>query len=201
MLVKKWMSASVHKLDPETSVKEAHDLFQVHGLEVVPVYSEGKLAGILSRQQLEIHQEKTTGVVQDIMQVTDQTIDLYDPLEKAAGLMTDLQLDALVVVEEESLVGILTYRDILRALSEMTGARWGLTRLTLVTDETPQKIGLLLQILRKYQIHLVSLFATHYQMPPGKMEFIIRLDGDRLDDVISEIEVHFGPVIIHRGES
>ncbi len=199
MLVKKWMSSAVTVMEPEDTVGKAEKIFREQNPDAILVQSGDTLSGIVTRRQLEEHPPNPSLPIQDIIHVPGAILESFDPVEKAARLMISLPTEILAVREDNKLCGILTHRDVLRAFTEMSGARWELPRVTLVVNDNPEIMADLLKLLAVKQVQLVSLFLTRFQMPPGKMELILRLDCDHLEEVLTDIQKQFGSVMVHEG--
>ena len=95
-------------------------------------------------------------------------------------------------------MGIITEHDVFDALIEVTGAKWGVPRLTLVIDDRPGSVKEVADIIRKYPAKILSFLITKYQMPTEKRELIMRVDSEKLPEIIRELEQHYGEVIVHQ---
>src|SRR4051794_38775350 len=88
-------------------------------------------------------------LVGDVMSRNLLTVDQATPLVDAAAAMTRRQVGAVLVVEDERLIGIVTERDVLRAVAsgsiEGDVAAW-MTRHpeTVDADETTQQAGVVM---------------------------------------------------------
>ena len=89
-------------------------------------------------------QEISTPIVSEIMQKPVHTLPPADKLREAAGIMSKENVGSVVVVENERPVGIVTEKDLIKALDEGSGKLEQPIRdamsnpvTTIVTDEHP----------------------------------------------------------------
>ena len=108
------------------SMNRARRVLSTHCIRHLPVVQEGKLVGIISQRDL-YHFERLTEVNQDYMTVGEAmtkapyTVGRDSPLREAAEQMARRRCGSAVVVEGESVVGLLTATDALHALSVLIG--------------------------------------------------------------------------------
>jgi CBS domain-containing protein len=122
------MTREVVTVKPSASLSRVHDLFTIHTFHHIVVLDEGRVAGIISKTDyLRIqHMIGTTWsgvtVVQDlycdvcardIMSSDPITVDSGDTIGLAADIFQANRLHALPVVDEGTLVGIITSHDLL----------------------------------------------------------------------------------------
>ncbi len=147
MKVKDIMTEKVIAVSPETSVKEIADILLKKKIGGVPVLDGEKLVGIVTEEDLimknvklhfptyiqlldaviyleslkkyEEELRKAVGATaQDVMTRDLVTISPEADIEEAATLMIERNISRLPVVENDKLVGIITRRDILKAISK-----------------------------------------------------------------------------------
>lgn len=111
---------------PEAPLGVALGLMGEHEIRHVPVVDQGgRLVGMITDRDLRkaslarFHALRDADEdlrVQDVMTSTVVTTDPEMPLPRAAALMYERRIGSLPVVEDGRLVGMLTERDLLRAL-------------------------------------------------------------------------------------
>jgi acetoin utilization protein AcuB len=208
MIVKKWMTREVITVSPEEALEHVRQIFKKHKFRRVPVLDNNHLVGIISESDLRSYFLRDNGTAAeqknlklkagDIMTGNVITISMYDTIEKAALLMQENKIGGLPVIDGDHLVGIITEHDVFDALIEVTGAKWGVPRLTLVIDDRPGSVKEVADIIRKYPAKILSFLITKYQMPTEKRELIMRVDSEKLPEIIRELEQHYGEVIVHQ---
>jgi len=129
--VKKYMSDKVVTASPDISVGEATRTMIEKGFRRIPIVKEDVLLGIVTASDImrylgsgEIFQKLMTGDVSDAFQVPLKTLILRDivwtnsgiDIGEAAALMLKNKVGALPIIDDGELCGILTERDIIKAL-------------------------------------------------------------------------------------
>ncbi len=143
LLVKDWMTTDVVTVEPNTPMLEAHRLMRAKKIRRVPVVSQGKIVGIITRSDVrEAEPSDATSLnvweinyllykleVKDIMSKDVLTIRPDDTIKTAASTMNDVKIGALPVVKNHAeLVGIITESDIFRILIAWFNEEVGETR-------------------------------------------------------------------------
>jgi len=125
MLVKKYMSKNVVTLTPEMDLLRAGHVLISHEITGAPVLDEhGKLVGILSERdcmrvaiQADYH-GIPGGIVKDHMSVNPQSVDPGDSILKLAQLFLNGRFHRYPVLDNGHLVGVISRRDVMRAMGE-----------------------------------------------------------------------------------
>ncbi len=131
MLVKELMTKNPITVDPETSVLQAWSLMQDRQVDTLPVLEEGRLVGVVNDPDLrlalpspatsleahEINYLLDTMPVADLMAKPAATTAPTVPLEEAARILLRPGVQALPVLEDDRLVGILTRFDVLQTFA------------------------------------------------------------------------------------
>ncbi len=133
MKVSDRMTRDVVTLDEEQSLREALTLQRRHKIRHIPVVADGSIVGILTDRDLKraspsllsgIDQERydelldTTRVAQ-VMTRDPRTVSPETSLKDVAKILIEGKFGALPVIEKNSLVGIITEIDLLRALHDL----------------------------------------------------------------------------------
>lgn len=133
MKVSDRMTSEVVTLNEEQSLRDALTLQQRHKIRHIPVVADGSIVGILTDRDLKraspsllsgIDQERydelldTTRVAQ-VMTRDPRTVSPETSLKDVAKILIEGKFGALPVIEKNSLVGIITEIDLLRALHDL----------------------------------------------------------------------------------
>jgi CBS domain-containing protein len=138
------MTKAPQVIEANRSVGAVLSLFREHGVSHVPVIDKGKLAGIISVQDIieqifQPRERQTKGeIVGEKVQVLSIpakgimahpviTVPPETTLKEAAKKMHDQDISCLVVMSKERLAGIVTKRDFLEPISQMEVADRKLT--------------------------------------------------------------------------
>ena len=129
--IKEYMSNKVVTASPDISIGEATRTMIEKGFRRIPIVKENILLGIVTASDImrylgsgEIFQKLMTGDVSDAFQVPLKTLILRDiiwtnsgiDIGEAAALMLKNKVGALPIIDDGELCGILTERDIIKAL-------------------------------------------------------------------------------------
>jgi acetoin utilization protein AcuB len=132
--VKEWMTQPVTTIGADAPVRQAAELMKTRQIRHLPVVeNDGRLIGIVTDRDLRqmifdpmIHErlgdvvEALGGLtVRDIMTWAVITVRPESGIRQAARLMREQKVGALPVVEAGRVVGMLTERDLLRALETL----------------------------------------------------------------------------------
>ena len=131
MKVSEIMNPEVLSVAPQDRVCDVIDLFLKKNITGAPVVDQGKVTGIISRKDilplittfdldcssLEQIRRTCSHYVTDHMQTNVIMVSPVEDVEKCALLMTDNHINRIPVVEGDTLVGIITRGDILKALA------------------------------------------------------------------------------------
>lgn len=117
------MTKEVHFVAPENSLAAAYRWMSEHRVRHLPVVSEGRLVGILSDRDVLLHATRgNNGIVVADLPVSEAmtespiTIHGETTVSRAAELMIEYKIDALPVVENKKLKGLVTSSDLLTML-------------------------------------------------------------------------------------
>ena len=128
--VREVMTTDVLTLNLDDTLRLADDIMNLAKVRHFPVLDEGKLVGVLNQADL-LHasmrslvrhpgdtprQALGTVAVKDIVKPAT-TIHCDAPIEEAALLMVEKEVDCLIVLEGEKLVGVATRTDLLREMA------------------------------------------------------------------------------------
>jgi CBS domain-containing protein len=132
-LVLDWMTPDPITVPSSTTLPEAHDLMQKHKIRRLLVVDDGELMGIVTRGDIrgaepseatslsifEIHYLLSRLTLDKIMTRNVIAVSPDDPVGKAARLMYENKIAGLPVVDEGSVVGIITESDVFRMVVEL----------------------------------------------------------------------------------
>jgi len=137
MNVARRMSHPVITVQPDLQITKAHELMAHEKIGQVPVVKNGKLVGIVSKNDiLKAYPSSVTSLavweiaallekikVKEVMIKTVRTVQEDTLIEDAARIMVDNVISSLPVMRDKELVGIITEADLFNIMLEMLGAR------------------------------------------------------------------------------
>jgi len=139
MYVRNLMSQPVISVTTDMGAGVALQMMREKIIRRLPIVdNEGRLVGIVNDRSLlrllaepRRHRSDPIPTVGRVMSTPVTTVPPDLPLEEAASLMADKRVGALLVVENEKPVGILTDRDLYRVFFDLLGGRDAGLRVTL----------------------------------------------------------------------
>jgi H+/Cl- antiporter ClcA/CBS domain-containing protein len=105
-------------LHPETSIQELRDLLRSEGAAdeyFIVADQGGHFVGTANRSEINRHDLDGGTLVQSIMKASNLSARRNDSLRKAVELMAREDLEALPVVSENKVIGVLSYKDVIQA--------------------------------------------------------------------------------------
>ena len=160
MLVRDQMNPDPITATPETTHRQAAELIREHNIHHLPIVDKrGKLVGIIVEDDLfsaqpspattlsiyEIHSLLSKLELKQIMRHPVYTVNGNCSLEEAAALMLKHDIGCLPVMENDTLVGIITDTDVFRAFVSMLGGSEEGARFTVRLANIPGMLAKLAQ--------------------------------------------------------
>jgi acetoin utilization protein AcuB len=190
MFVADWMTKQVVTVGPDESVSRAMHLMKERGIKHLPVVRGGALVGVISDRDIkayapskataldvyEINYLLAKAVVKDAMGATLTTTTPGTPVEEAALVMLDGNIGCLPVLEGAVLVGIISDRDIFRALVDITGVRHGGHRVCVTIADSPGTIREVADIVRANGFHMQGILSSYEGCERGTRRVVVRTD-------------------------
>lgn len=191
MFVSEWMTRKVSTVTPDNSVSDVVKMIREKGIKHVPVVEQGKLRGIVSDRDIkdycpsratsldmyELHYLLAKTKVREVMKTKVFTTGPDIPIEEAAMVLYDKNVGCLPVVEGGKLVGIISDRDIFRALIDITGIRHRGHRIFVTIEDKPGSIKDVADIIRKYGFTLQSILTSYEKAKEGYRNIVVRTKG------------------------
>jgi universal stress protein A len=118
-LVARWMSSSPVTATPDEKLSTIQARMHEGSFRCAPVLDKGRLVGIVTDRDVRSHTGRINEVeAKDAMTENPVTVEPTTPLHDAARILFERKIDALPVLEDGQLVGVMTTSDILRAFLE-----------------------------------------------------------------------------------
>lgn len=197
MRIRDIMTWDVVTVSSDTPIMEARKIMNAHNVRRLPVVDKGKLIGMISRDGItraspspatslsvwEINYLVAKMTVKDIMSKTLVTVTPDTTVESAVSLAQNKGVGALPVLEDGTLVGIVTTDDFFyKILNPMLGIGKPGTRLLIHNCGTPKCIQEIMEIMEVMEVvgkNKVKILAVH-SMPTAdgeQSELILHLDN------------------------
>ena len=188
MFVSDWMTKKVITVGPDDYLSDAITLMKEKNIKHLPVVKGGRLRGIISDRDIkeytpskatcldvyELHYLLAKTKIKDLMIAKVITTSPDTPVEEAAMVLLDRNIDCLPVLDGGSLVGIISDRDIFHALVDITGVRHGGHRVCVTIEDRPGSIREVADIIRKHGFHLHGILTSYEGVREGYRKVMIR---------------------------
>jgi acetoin utilization protein AcuB len=190
MRIRDIMTWNVVTVSSDTPIMEARKIMNAHNIRRLPVIDKGKLVGMVSRDGItraspspatslsawEINYLLAKMTVKDIMSRNLVTVSPATTVESAVALAQNKGVGALPVVEDGTLVGIVTTDDFFyKILNPMLGIGKPGTRLLIGNCGSPKCIQEIMEVVGKNGIKIIGV----HNMPPTEgeeAELLLHLD-------------------------
>lgn len=117
-VARKIMSTPVRTVDANITIREANKLMIKYGYSGLPVMEDGKLVGLIGRREIDkaAHHGLSHAPVKGFMMRHIHPVSPDTTLFEIQKLLSDENLGRVPVVEDDSVIGIISRTDILKAL-------------------------------------------------------------------------------------
>lgn len=206
MFVSDWMTRKVFTVEPDDYLDDAMLIMRERQIKHLPVVKDGKLKGIVSDRDIkEFSPSKATALdiyelhyllaktrIRELMKTGVITTKPDAPVEEAAMILLDRAIGCLPVMEGERVAGIISDRDIYRALVDITGVRHGGNRICLTIEDRPGSIKEVADIIRKHNFRLQGILTSYEGVKEGYRKVVIRTRGTgEYNNLKTELESTF----------
>ena len=214
MYVSDWMTKKVYTVEPDDYLSDAITLMKDRGIKHLPVVKGDKIKGIISDRDIkeytpskatcldvyELHYLLAKTRIKELMTTKVVTTTPDTPVEEAAMILLDRNIDCLPVLDGGNLVGIISDRDIFHSLVDITGVRHGGHRICVTIEDRPGTIREVADIVRKHGFHLHGILTSYEAVKEGFRRVVIRTTemGD-FKGLKSDLEDNYRNVQIRKG--
>ncbi len=202
MFVGRIMHTDLVTAPPDTSLARAKEMLDEKEIDHLLVLDkQGKLTGIvsdrdlkqswaspatsLSRHELSYILDSLT--VDMIMVKKIITITAATTIERAALIMQEHRINALPVMEDETLIGIITSTDVMGVLLEANGIDDDSTRFVVMVTDRIGSIAEVSRILKDQKINIRSIFSYPEKKYPGVFQLVMRVSASNGDKAIAAL--------------
>jgi acetoin utilization protein AcuB len=211
MIVSMWMTRQVVTVEPHTPIAEASALMANHRIRRLLVVEKQSqkpphLVGIVSQGDL-LHAypanvnpfspEMAGSVAVPLMTAAIMSRHLLTttpdaPIEVAAELMRNHKIGALPVLQNGSLVGLITESDVFRAFVSLFEAPPGSARITFDTSREDDVFVLIAELGQRHKVRVHSLISSHREDRPI---CVVRVTGAGLNEFLADVWKSGHPVL------
>lgn len=202
MLVKDLMTTNVVTIPSNTPVLEAKKIMDVHKVERLPVVDKGKLVGIVSKRGIERASPSTATslsiwevnylvskiTVKEVMRKELVTVTPDTTVESAVASAQTQNVGALLVMEGDKVVGIMTTNDFFyKILNPLLGIGESGKRIIVYGADTPEQISKVMEAVKAQKL---SIKAAHTIAVPdaASRDLIVHLDTEDTGKLEAELK-------------
>ena len=200
MFVKDCMTTNPIVIPPSTPILEAFNILKKNNIRQLPVVEKNTLVGLVTRNELltvspspastlsvyEMNYLLSKMEVRECMIKNPATVNPSTTIEAAALVMRDNKLDALLVTENNKLVGIITESDVFDHLIMIFGLRKAGSRIVI---EVNDRVGVLADIVdevRNLGINLIGVAIA--EKSDQKIQIMVRVSTADPKDLVDRIK-------------
>ncbi len=140
MVVRDCMTATVEVVRPDDDVATVREVLRRRRIRQLPVVAADRVIGIVTDRDVRAVTDPST-TVDTVMTPTPATVTPDTPVEVAATTLRQRKIGALPVVENHTLVGIVSESDLLGALVDLCSHLEVTTVLAVECDEDPGAVS------------------------------------------------------------
>jgi acetoin utilization protein AcuB len=197
MKIRDIMTWDVVTVSSDTPIMEARKIMNAHNVRRLPVVDKGKLVGMISRDGItraspspatslsvwEINYLVAKMTVKDIMSKNLVTVTPDTTVESAVALAQNKGVGALPVIEDGTVVGIVTTDDFFyKILNPMLGIGKPGIRLLIHNCGTPKCLQEIMEVMEVMEVvgkNKVKILAVHSMPTPNgeQSELMLHLDN------------------------
>jgi len=198
MLTRDLISNSIPYLHPGDKVHHALQLMNDYHIVHLPVVNEEKYLGIISEEQL-LQSDDDHFISQ--LQISDGTtsVKAADHFLKAIQAAVINKLSMVPVVEEDQLLGIVTYNDLLRNASEFMSLSEPGALIVLEVESSSYSFTEINRIVESNDAQITQL-NTYTDPETGIMHITIRVNKLEVSDIIATFQRYEYNVKYYFGE-
>ncbi len=198
MFIRDHMTPSPITIPSHTPVLEAMEILKKHRIRQLPVVDKGALVGLVTRYDLltvspspattlsvfEMNYLLSKMVVKEVMIKNPPVISPEAHIEEAAVIMREHKVDALLVVENGKLIGIITESDLFEALIKVFGFRRPGIRMVIETENRVGALADMLAIVRDHNISVIGIACE--EKTENKVQVMLKLSTAESGSLVEE---------------
>jgi len=170
VLVEKVMKKEVIKLPPEETIETALKLLQEHHIRHIPIVDdENHVIGIVSDRDvrdaspsifdLEASKNELKNTLRSIMTSPVITVHPLDFVEEIASIFYEYEIACVPVTKDEKLVGIITEKDMLYTLIQLTGVHVQSSQIEVRVRNKPGMLPEVTKVFGKRKVNITSVLV------------------------------------------
>lgn len=196
MQVRQIMSQRYACISPDDTMQQARTVMLSKKVRHLLVLENNRLVGLVSDRDIrdvfpstlespEQHREIIQTPVEKFMSRMVITIHPNDYIEEAAMLLYENNIGSLPVMEGEEIVGIITMKDILHAMIELTGLHTHGSTIKVLVPDRPGVLAEVAEVFKRHRMSINSVMVSYPERERRQLSF--RVDTMYPQQVVKEI--------------
>jgi predicted transcriptional regulator len=198
MLTRDLISHSIPYLHLDDKVFHALQLMNDYHVAHLPIVSEDKYLGIISEEQL-LHSDDDNLLEQLLISDGGKSVQANDHFLKAIQIAVQNKLSIVPVMEENHILGIVTYNDLLRNASDFMSLNDPGGLIVLEIEGKDYSFNELNRIVESNDAQITQL-NSFTDPETGVMQVTIRINKVEISDIISTLQRYEYNVKYYFGE-
>ncbi len=186
MLVEEIMKKEVITLTPEETIETALKLLNQHHIRHIPIVDrDHKVIGIVSDRDVrdaspstfetKSQAEELINPIESIMTSPVTTVHPLDFAEEVASIFYEQEIACVPVTRNNKLVGIITEKDMLYTLIQLTGTNVQSSQIEVKVINKPGILPQVTQVFGKRKVNISSVLIYPYKPDPKYKIIVVRI--------------------------
>ncbi|GAA0484494.1 acetoin utilization AcuB family protein [Salinibacillus aidingensis] len=200
MLVEEVMKKEVITLPPDAKIETALKLLNKHHIRHIPIVNDHyEVLGIVSDRDVrdaspsifdQNHSEQLTNEIQTIMSRPVITVHPLDFVEEVAGIFYENEIACVPVTDNQKLIGIVTEKDVLYTLIQLTGIHEQSSQIELRVENKIGTLPKITNLIGEHKVNISSVFIYPDKRHSGKKIIVFRIQTMNPIPVIESLKNH-----------
>lgn len=186
MLTRELISNSIPYLHKGDKVYQALQLMNDYHVAHLPIVEEEKYLGIISEEQL-LHSDDDNLLEQLAISEGGTSVQANDHFLKAIQVAVQNKLSIVPVIENDQIVGIVTYTDLLKNASDFMSLNEPGALIVLEIESRAYSFAEINKIIESNDAQITQL-NTYTDGETGMMQVTIRINKLEISDIISSFQ-------------
>jgi acetoin utilization protein AcuB len=186
MLVEEIMKEKLITLSPDETIKTALKLLQEHHIRHIPIINDcNQVIGIVSDRDVrdaspstfekDTNPEQLKNPIKSIMTTPVTTVHPLDFVEEVASIFYEQEIACVPVTRDDKLVGIITEKDMLYTLIQLTGTHVQSSQIEVKVINRPGILPQVTQVFGKRKVNISSVLIYPYKPDPKYKIIVVRI--------------------------
>ncbi len=199
MLVEEIMTKNVVTLKKEDTIRKAYTILQENKFHHIPIIDEDNVViGIISDRDIrdalpsifedEWKEEVLQRPVSEIMEEDVKVVHPFEFVEEIAAIFYEKEISCLPVISEGNLVGIVTDKDMLNTLINLTGALTPSSQIEIRVPNIPGALAGIVNLISAERLQINNVLVYPDQMDDNFKTVVLRVQTMNPFDIVNKLK-------------